>query len=264
MWAGERGARGRWAGGRGVWEMWAGARAARGTWEGARGGRTPLQDQNPRGGEKGRCFAELPGKVRDWVAVLRPDQQPARAFQEPNISDHKMSPVDAIVYGVFFIVALIAVWMEQRFYVCDQYTCKVYTNAAGASATERDRAANVVTEFSAHTMWYRAYLVAFLTTVISYWWIMKRLPPVREFIALFAIVFVIAYFSVSFYQHHFIKPLGHQVKEFIATSCRSGANIREAEKQEEKGVLAPEYSFVRPDLAQTHNETEKFVCMRDQ
>ena len=130
-----------------------------------------------------------------------------------------MDWVGTIFYLLVFAIALIVLYAEGNHYVCDDGGCAFYGWVADGAKTDKDEIRRMLDKSTRYSVWMKAYLVAAIVSFFVFWWLLGTLPPAQHFIVIFLFVFVVYYFSVTFYQHHFHGPVNQRISEFIAHSC---------------------------------------------
>jgi len=127
--------------------------------------------------------------------------------------------VDLVIYIVLILFFVCAIIIEANHYVCDAHSCAFISWADDRSTNARDKYINMIELQTRQSVWMRSYIMAFLLTVVVYYWFTGSLPPAIYFLAMFFILFFIIYFVFTFYQHHFMGPINADIKDYMSKAC---------------------------------------------
>jgi len=130
-----------------------------------------------------------------------------------------MNLADLIIYIILIIFLFLAILIEAKHYVCDAGHCDVITWAKERRNNDREKYINLIDYTTRYSVWMKAYIAAFLITLVAFWFFTGGLPPVIHFLCFFLFVFFILYFIFTFYQHHFLAPVNADLKSYIHAAC---------------------------------------------
>ena len=120
---------------------------------------------------------------------------------------------------VFLILLVAAILMLVNFYICDSYTCKAFTLAdkKGPPGTKANVLA-LLHEFYNDGMWPIPYIGAAILTPLCLWFLSIPMT-IKTFAIMFFTSFVVIYFIISFFGHHYINPITNYTSEYIQENC---------------------------------------------
>ena len=130
-----------------------------------------------------------------------------------------MGLADLVIYIVLIILLFLAIAIEAKHYVCDTGHCSVLEWSKERSNNDREKYVNLLRYTGSYSAWMKAYIAAFLITLVAFWFFTGGLPPVIHFILFFLFVFFIIYFMYVFYQHHFLRPVNADLESYIMAAC---------------------------------------------
>ncbi len=126
---------------------------------------------------------------------------------------------DLIGYIILIIILIVALLTETRHYVCDSYGCDVLIWSKERSNNDREKYVNLIDYMTRPSAWMKAYIAALIITAVACWWFLGTLPHILGFLAPFLFVFFVIYFLLTFYQHHYLAPLGADLKGYLQAAC---------------------------------------------
>lgn len=130
-----------------------------------------------------------------------------------------MGLADLVFYCVIIVMIVVALYLESKHFVCDSLTCDMYVWNSIKANNKREFYTNIIDGQTSQSVWMRCFFIATFITFAVYWWFRGHLPPVLEFMSLGLIIFTILYFSLVFYQYHFLSPINKDLKSYIYSSC---------------------------------------------
>lgn len=136
----------------------------------------------------------------------------------PNHSKQKISTgefiCNIIVIIVFIILLIFSIYLYIGYYLCDNYTCKSFTQSESKTDSKEAQIEYLVENIGGHSVWPMAYIGAAIITFFSFWflrlgWNIKRIA------LLFLVSFIVIYFIFAFWVHHYIKPMTTYINNYI-------------------------------------------------
>ena len=85
--------------------------------------------------------------------------------------------------------------------------------------SDRAKAITLLQQHARQIIWKKAFIVATVATFFIYWWTKGGLPSVREFLPIFAGVFIPAYFVLTWSISHYAEPINRTVISYIQKNC---------------------------------------------
>lgn len=126
--------------------------------------------------------------------------------------------LNIIVGIIYFLLLILALYIYISYYLCDNYTCKAYTIAENKTETEKEKVEYIVNNLAGHSTWPIAYIAASILTFASFW--LARLDwDIYTIAIVFLVSFLTVYLIISFWGHHYIKPMSMYVNKFIDENC---------------------------------------------
>jgi hypothetical protein len=132
----------------------------------------------------------------------------------------EMDYLDMIVLIVAVLVLLLVLYYEGRHYTCDQLTCDSYGWAKKHSSNDEQLAEELLRGFYNNPLWMRAFMLAVIIALVTSWWLEFRIR-VRDFVAILIFTFLICYFGLSYFQHHYYRPIVEEVIRIMRANRQS-------------------------------------------
>lgn len=126
--------------------------------------------------------------------------------------------LDIFIIIVFIILLAFALYLYIQYFLCDNYTCKAYTMAADKTQNEQERMSFLVNNLGGHSIWPLAYIASSIITFFVFW-LLNEKPEVKKCLIIFLISFITIYFLISFFFHHYLKPMTFYVDQEIKKHC---------------------------------------------
>jgi hypothetical protein len=136
-----------------------------------------------------------------------------------NFYEYKMELIDVVAIITFVILLICAIAMLINFYVCDSHKCKAFDQASkvGLPGTKEFTIA-LLEEMYNDGIWPIPYIGASILTPLSLWFLGVDIT-VRNFAIIFFVSFVVIYFMLAFFGHHYIRPITKTVTKYIENVC---------------------------------------------
>lgn len=125
----------------------------------------------------------------------------------------RFSFLEWLIFLLFLLMFVFGLLMFLGFYICDSGNCKAYT-VANAKLTEQERYISLLNEVGNDGIWPIAFIGGTFIAILFTWWF--KIPfNLRNFVVLFFLPFCIIYFLFSFVFHHYVKPITHDVRNYL-------------------------------------------------
>lgn len=132
-----------------------------------------------------------------------------------------MEVIDILAIITFVILLSAAIWMLINFYVCDSYNCKVFNDAAEkGSQGSKEYVLELLDGLFSDGIWPVPYIGAAILTPLALWFMGVDIT-VRSFAILFFISFATTYFIIGFFGHHYLRPIGDYVSDYIDSNFQT-------------------------------------------
>lgn len=123
--------------------------------------------------------------------------------------------IEPFAVVAFFVLLASALFMLWSFYICDNDSCKVFTDAGNdAPPGSKDYVLSLLNNTFRDGIWPLPYIGATILTPLSLWFL--RVPiTVLNFAIVFFISFATTYFVFAFFGHHYIRPITDYTANWI-------------------------------------------------
>lgn len=125
-----------------------------------------------------------------------------------------------ILAVITFIVLLgSSLYMLYQFHLCDNNSCKAFTDAEQKGVTgSKEYTIDVLDNLAADGIWGPAFIGAAIAVPLSLWFI--GIPiTILTFAIMFFVVFITIYCILGFLIHHYINPIKEYAIDYIRNSC---------------------------------------------
>ena len=127
-----------------------------------------------------------------------------------------MELIDILAIITFIILLGASLFMLYNFYICDNQNCKAFDQAEkSAPRGTSEYVVSLLGELCNDGIWPLPYIGASIITPLALWFLNIELT-VRNFAILFFISFTVAYFTFSFFGHHYIKFVARYSADHIS------------------------------------------------
>lgn len=125
---------------------------------------------------------------------------------------------------ITFIVLLgLAIFLMSMHYICDGGNCKAFKEAdAVAQPGTPEYTTILLREMFNDGIWPIPYIGAAILTPLSLWFMGIRISVIN-FAILFFVSFVVIYFMLSFFGHHYLRPITTYISEYVDDHCPNTA-----------------------------------------
>lgn len=123
---------------------------------------------------------------------------------------------------ITFIVLLgLSIFLLAMNYLCDSFNCKAFKEADGvAEPGTAEYTTILLREMFNDGIWPIPYIGAAILTPLSLWFM--GIPiSVINFAILFFVSFVVIYFMLSFFGHHYLRPITTYISDYVDDHCPS-------------------------------------------
>ena len=128
---------------------------------------------------------------------------------------------EVLVLIAFSMLLFTAIYLFVDFYVCDTYSCKAFrTSSYKTTAGTADYTLSLLSEVFNDGIWPVPYIGAAILTPLCLW-ILSVPITILTFSTMFLISFLVIYFMLSFFGHHYIRPITTYVSSCIQDNCPS-------------------------------------------
>ncbi|CAH6419981.1 Hypothetical protein HVR_LOCUS1038 [uncultured virus] len=166
----------------------------------------------------------------------------------------------------FFVLLLAGIFMLVSFYICDSYNCKAFDTANTKGETgSKAYVLTLLGEMYNDGIWPIPYIGSAIATPLSLWFLGVPMT-VKNFAIVFFVVFSVIYFMFSFFGHHYIRPIGGYVADYIDNNCPSSnsTNINLNENKEDSDNFdenrSPELFPPEEIIEKTIDNDKDLIC----
>ena len=122
---------------------------------------------------------------------------------------------EGVTFIAFWVLLICALWMLFGFYVCDSHNCKPYRTAEQAGPIgSQPHTLSLLQEMGGDGIWPLPYIGASILTSLSLWFVGTPFT-MKNFGLVFFTAFVVIYFMFSFFLHHYIGVLEHDITNYV-------------------------------------------------
>lgn len=145
--------------------------------------------------------------------------------------------VEILAIITFFVLLFSAIYMLVDFYVCDNYNCKPFNDAATTSPTgTSEYVVSLLNNTYSDGIWSIPYIGAAILTPLSLWFM--RVPiTVLNFAILFFISFATIYFLFAFFGHHYIIPITEYTSNWITNNPNTSSENTSSTNKEPTATI---------------------------
>lgn len=138
---------------------------------------------------------------------------------------------------ITFIVLLgLALFLMSMHYLCDSFNCKAFKEANAVAKPGTSQYTTILLrEMFNDGIWPIPYIGAAILTPLSLWFIGIPISVVN-FAILFFVSFVVIYFMLSFFGHHYLRPITTYISDYVDEYCPAnveGDNINNVSNVEQ-------------------------------
>ena len=146
-----------------------------------------------------------------------------------DVNEYYYSKFDRIWFPILIIIIIIilivvSVDLIRLGYICDFHKCRAFQKADKKGVTG---SAPYITELTNNIcnegLWPWALLGSIIIGPVSLW-LMRRPINIIDFGIIFLVSFIVIYFTLSFFGHHYVKPIISEVNKHINDNCICIAN----------------------------------------
>lgn len=126
--------------------------------------------------------------------------------------------IQAIFIVAFVLLLGMALALLFLNLICDNHTCKIYTDAKEAGPPgSKEYTESLLNDLFSDGIWPYPYIAATILTAISLWFL--RIPiTVLNFWVIFLISFITIYFIFVFFGHHYLRPITLSLTQYVENS----------------------------------------------
>jgi hypothetical protein len=125
-----------------------------------------------------------------------------------------MAILDYVLIIVWIILLIVALSLFIKFFICDKQTCVPFMKFKQFD-NEKDGMLYLLNGITHNSTWPIAYIGSSICTVLVLW-IANSAFDIRKSFITFITIFLVIYFLLSFYLHHYIRPVGSFVADYIS------------------------------------------------
>lgn len=130
-----------------------------------------------------------------------------------------MDFISILVLIAYLILLCFSLILLNQQYVCDGERCNIYVRAGEKYPPGTDSYyAYILNNIGLDGVWPFALICGSIITVLAIWLIDAALT-LQNFAIIFIITFIVVYFIITFYNHHYIRPILASASMFITNNC---------------------------------------------
>ena len=135
-----------------------------------------------------------------------------------------ISPLKIALIIIYFLLLIVAIFMIISFYICDNNTCKIFTDAEAEELPgTREHVIYLMNHVYRDGTWPLDYIGASIISAFTIWFI-HDVISVKLFALVFIVSFITIYFVMAFFFHHYLRPIIEYNLDFIKNSCLPSDN----------------------------------------
>ena len=147
-----------------------------------------------------------------------------------------MDFISVLVLIAYLLLLCFSLILLNQQYICDGENCNIYVRAGEKYPPGTDSYyAYILNNIGLDGVWPFALICASIITVLVIWLISADLT-LQNFSILFIITFIVSYFIITFYNHHYIRPILASASNFITNNCDNGVDDELIAKNTESNV----------------------------
>jgi len=129
-----------------------------------------------------------------------------------------------LIISIIIALLIFSLVLIYTGYVCDSHQCRAFEKANNKGITG---SAPYLTELTNNIcnegMWPWALLGSIIIAPVSLW-LMRQPITILNFFIIFVVSFFVIYFLLSFFGHHYVRPIVSEVNNHINENCICLAN----------------------------------------
>ena len=147
--------------------------------------------------------------------------------------------IEFLVIITFIVLLGLSIFLMAMNYICNGFNCKAFKEADGvAEPGTAEYTMILLREMFNDGIWPIPYIGAAILTPLSLWFI--GIPiSVINFAILFFVSFVVIYFMLSFFGHHYLRPITTYISDYVDNNCPATAAVNNNESVNNNTVEQP-------------------------
>jgi hypothetical protein len=131
-------------------------------------------------------------------------------------SQTKFSILIQVIFIIVYLILLIMAFvLINNFYICDDQTCKAFTDAGkDAQPGTKEYVLNLLQNTFNDGVWMFAYIGASIIALLSLWFA-DTIINVKKFAILFLTSFLVIYALFAFFGHHYLSFITSYVYDYV-------------------------------------------------
>lgn len=126
--------------------------------------------------------------------------------------------IDIIGYGIVIFLMIILLYRDFKHHWCLGRTCITRDTIMNSESNINEKMSHLLESQSQLAVWGFSFVIAAISAFVIGILIYRKLPPFQQFLPIFIVIFLVAYFEESYRMFHFTS----KVDKGVIVSLRKG------------------------------------------